>query len=188
MDLGEKYLIRSQNITRGKLLGRGAFGFVFKGSYKVRGTNDIINVAMKMLQPVLPGSNASQSAVIAYKVGIHADCEKIRYYHYILLNPFVHFKILYLLQGAQNKWDRDPMQYACKAYCTARQELNILLNLQHINIVPLIGVCTKPLALVLDLAPVGALDQTLKHYRRSGAKFDAYTLQAIILQVTAMRF
>jgi len=86
------------------------------------------------------------------------------------------------LQGAQNKWDRDPLQYACKAYCTARQELNILLNLQHTNIVPLIGVCTKPLALVLDLAPGGALDQTLKHYRRSGAKFDAFTLQAIILQ------
>ena len=86
------------------------------------------------------------------------------------------------MQGAQNKWDRDPLQYACRAYCTARQELNILLNLQHANIVPLIGVCTKPLALVLDLAPAGALDQTLKHYRRSGAKFDAFTLQAIILQ------
>lgn len=151
LDLGEKYLIRSTNITRGKLLGRGAFGFVFKASYKVRGTNEVISVAMKMLQPVQPGPNASQSAVIAYK-------------------------------GAQNKWDRDPLQYACKAYCTARQELNILLNLQHPNIVPLIGVCTKPLALVLDLAPGGALDQTLKHYRRSGAKFDAFTLQFIVLQ------
>lgn len=151
LDLGERYLIRSSNITRGKLLGRGAFGFVFKASYKVRGTNEVISIAMKMLQPVQPGPNASQSAVIAYK-------------------------------GAQNKWDRDPLQYACKAYCTARQELNILLNLQHTNIVPLIGVCTKPLALVLDLAPGGALDQTLKHYRRSGAKFDAFTLQFIILQ------
>lgn len=87
------------------------------------------------------------------------------------------------MQGAQNKWDRDPLQYACKAYCTARQELSILSNLQHINIVPLIGVCTKPLALILDLAPGGALDQTLKLYRRSGAKFDAFMLQAIILQV-----
>ncbi|XP_065214793.1 leucine-rich repeat serine/threonine-protein kinase 1 isoform X2 [Planococcus citri] len=151
LDLGEKCLIRPQHISRGKLLGRGAFGFVFKGTYKIRGTNDVINVAMKMLQPVQPGTNANPSALMAYK-------------------------------GAQNKWDRDPLQYACKAYCTARQELNILLNLQHINIVPLIGVCTKPLALVLDLAPCGALDQTLKNYRRSGARFDAFTLQAIILQ------
>lgn len=68
MDLGEKYLIRPQNINRGKLLGRGAFGFVFKATYKIHGTSDIINVAMKMLQPVQPGPNASQSAIIAYKV------------------------------------------------------------------------------------------------------------------------
>jgi hypothetical protein len=87
------------------------------------------------------------------------------------------------LQAAQGKWDRDPLQYACKAYCTARQELNILLNLRHPNIVPLVGVCTRPLALVLDLAPQGALDTTLRHYRRSGARIGPYCLQAIILQV-----
>lgn len=86
-------------------------------------------------------------------------------------------------KAAQGKWDRDPIQYACKAYCTARQELNILLSLRHPNIVPFIGVCTTPLALVLDLAPQGALDLVLRHYRRSGAKVGPYTLQAIILQV-----
>jgi hypothetical protein len=112
----------------------------------------MIDVAMKMLQPVQPGPNARQSAVVAYK-------------------------------AAQGKWDRDPLQYACKAYCTARQELNILLSLRHPNIVPFVGVCTSPLALVLDLAPQGALDLVLRHYRRSGAKVGPYTLQAIILQV-----
>ncbi|KOC64475.1 Leucine-rich repeat serine/threonine-protein kinase 1 [Habropoda laboriosa] len=86
-------------------------------------------------------------------------------------------------KAAQSKWDRDPLQYACKAYCTARQELNILLTLRHTNIVPLIGIVVSPLALVLDLAPEGALDNVLKNYRRSGAKLDPYTLQAIILQV-----
>jgi hypothetical protein len=30
MDLGLKHLIRSDDIKRGKMLGRGAFGFVFK--------------------------------------------------------------------------------------------------------------------------------------------------------------
>lgn len=68
LDLGERYLIRPQNIVRGPLLGRGAFGFVFKGSCKVRGTNTSIDVAMKMLQPVQPGPNASKSAFIAFKV------------------------------------------------------------------------------------------------------------------------
>ncbi|XP_049858112.1 leucine-rich repeat serine/threonine-protein kinase 1 isoform X1 [Schistocerca gregaria] len=151
LDLGERYLIRPGNIKKGRLLGRGAFGFVFRGSCKVRGSNNYIDVAMKMLQPVQPGPNARQSAVIAFK-------------------------------AAQGKWDRDPLQYACKAYCTARQELNILLNLRHPNIVPLVGVCPRPLALVLDLAPQGALDATLRHYRRSGARIGAYALQAIILQ------
>ncbi|XP_067008597.2 leucine-rich repeat serine/threonine-protein kinase 1 [Anabrus simplex] len=151
LDLGERHLVRPDSIKKGRLLGRGAFGFVFRGSCKLRGTNSYIDVAMKMLQPVQPGPNARQSAVIAYK-------------------------------AAQGKWDRDPQQYACKAYCTARQELNILLTLRHPNIVPLVGVCTKPLALVLDLAPQGALDATLRHYRRSGARFGAFCLQAIILQ------
>ncbi|XP_031347203.1 leucine-rich repeat serine/threonine-protein kinase 1-like isoform X2 [Photinus pyralis] len=152
LDLGERYLIKSENIKKGHLLGRGAFGFVFKGTCKNRGTNLVIDVAMKMLQPVHPGPNARQSAVIAYK-------------------------------AAQGKWDRDPLQYACKAYCTARQELNILLSLRHPNIVPFVGVCNSPLALVLDLAPKGALDLVLRHYRRSGAKVGPYALQSIILQV-----
>ena len=30
----------------------------------------------------------------------------------------------------QSKWERDPPQYACKAYTTARQELNILIHLR----------------------------------------------------------
>ena len=68
LDLGETHLIRPENIKKGRLLGRGAFGFVFKGSCIVRGSNMYIDVAMKMLQPVQPGTNARQSAVIAYKV------------------------------------------------------------------------------------------------------------------------
>jgi len=68
MDLGERHLIRPDNIKRGSLLGRGAFGFVFKGTCRLRGSNTYIDVAMKMLQPVQPGANARQSAMIAYKV------------------------------------------------------------------------------------------------------------------------
>ena len=33
MDLGAKHLIRSEDVKRGKMLGRGAFGFVFKVTY-----------------------------------------------------------------------------------------------------------------------------------------------------------
>lgn len=83
----------------------------------------------------------------------------------------------------RSKWERDPLQYACKAYCSARQELNILIHLKHAHIVPLIGICSNPLSIVLELAPQGALDQKLAQYRRFGDKFSAKSIQLIILQV-----
>ncbi|EFN82819.1 Leucine-rich repeat serine/threonine-protein kinase 2 [Harpegnathos saltator] len=85
MDLGTKHLIKSEDLKRGKLLGRGAFGFVFRGSCRLPGTHVRADVAIKMLQPVSPGPNSKQSAILAYK-------------------------------ASQSKWDRDPLQYACKAY------------------------------------------------------------------------
>ena len=45
-----------------------------------------------------------------------------------------------------------------------------LFSYQHTHIVPLVGICVNPLAIVLELAPRGALDQRLKHYQRSGDK------------------
>ena len=86
-------------------------------------------------------------------------------------------------RAGKSKWERDPLQYACKAYCTARQELNILIHLRHPHIVPLVGICTNPLSIVLELAPAGALDTRLKHYRRSGDKLKAKVVQLVILQI-----
>ena len=85
--------------------------------------------------------------------------------------------------AAKAKWDRDPQQYASKSYCSARQELSVLIHLKHTNIVPLIGICVNPLAIVLELAPLGALDTQLKHYRRSGDKISAKTCQLVVLQI-----
>lgn len=68
MDLGQELVIKDKDIIRGKLLGRGAFGFVFRGVCKGKRPGDSIQIAIKMLQPVMPGPNASQSALIAYKV------------------------------------------------------------------------------------------------------------------------
>ncbi|XP_043222191.1 leucine-rich repeat serine/threonine-protein kinase 1-like isoform X1 [Amphibalanus amphitrite] len=152
LDVGERRLIRPESVQRGPMLGRGAFGFVFRASYRGRHDGRYMDVAMKMLQPSDPGEDARSSAVAAYK-------------------------------AAQSKWERDPLQYACKAYCTARQELNILVTLRHPYIVPLVGLCTSPLSLVLELAPMGALDTTLAHYRRSGARLPPSAIQGVLLQV-----
>ncbi|XP_032596558.1 leucine-rich repeat serine/threonine-protein kinase 1 isoform X2 [Drosophila grimshawi] len=150
-DIPDKHTIATECIIKGSLLGRGAFGFVFKASCKLRGARAFRPVAMKMLQPVPPGARAKESALMAYKVAL-------------------------------GKWDRDPLQHSCKAYCTARQELAVLLTLKHPNIVPLVGICIKPLALVLELAPLGGLDALLRQYRRSGAHMGPHTFQMLVLQ------
>ena len=59
----------------------------------------------------------------------------------------------------------------------------IVLFMQHTHIVPLVGICVNPLAIVLELAPRGALDQRLKHYQRSGDKLTGRSVQQIILQI-----
>ncbi|CAG0890372.1 unnamed protein product [Darwinula stevensoni] len=154
LDLGDQYLIHPEAMKRGRLLGRGAFGFVFQGtclSKRVSG-NTPLDVALKMLQPVSPGSVAPPADLLAYK-------------------------------AAESKWDREPLQYACKAYTTARQELQILSSLRHPHIVSLVGMTAKPLALVLELAPLGALDARLKDYRRSGAKVHPIVVQILIIQI-----
>lgn len=151
LDVGEQYLIGSNCVNRGRLLGRGAFGFVFQGTCTSRATGTKMSVAIKAIQPVAPPSGASNSALIAYK-------------------------------NAQVKWERDPIQHASKAYSTARQELGILLNVRHPNIVPLIGICIDPLCLILALAPMGALHTVLKNYRRCAATLHPNTLQGIVLQ------
>nr|XP_037280613.1 leucine-rich repeat serine/threonine-protein kinase 1-like [Rhipicephalus microplus] len=152
LDLGERYLVQPDQIRRGRMLGRGAFGFVFKATMKQRGSGKFTEVAMKMLQPVEPGYGARPSDTVAYK-------------------------------AARAQWQREPLQYACKAYCTARQELSILLSVRHPHVVALRGVCPRPLALVLQLAPRGALDALLADFRRSGAHLPAGALQRILLQV-----
>nr|KAG5713801.1 hypothetical protein BaRGS_024428 [Batillaria attramentaria] len=54
------------------------------------------------------------------------------------------------------------LEAACSAYLTARQEVSILEQLSHPNIVPFLGLALQPLSLVLGLAPNGALSSVAK--------------------------
>ncbi|KAL3998140.1 Ankyrin repeats (3 copies) family protein [Acanthocheilonema viteae] len=151
LDISEDYLIQPTSVKRGKLLGHGAFGFVFKAALKISDTN-VQDAALKMLEPVEPGLGARTSSVSAYK-------------------------------AAYTKWQRDPLQNACRAYCTCRQELNVLASLQHSHITALMGVCPRPLALLVELAPLGALNHLLNNYRRSGARLRLSVIQDTASQV-----
>ncbi|XP_022107622.1 leucine-rich repeat serine/threonine-protein kinase 1-like isoform X2 [Acanthaster planci] len=83
------------------------------------------------------------------------------------------------------KWHRDPLRFSCEAFRTARKELSIMLNLEHPQIVPLIGFCRQPMSLILELAPEGALDSKLEDYKRVGARLTPCTFQKILVQVSS---
>lgn len=51
LDLDEDYLLKNEDIVKGPLIGRGAFGFVFKATYTKPKSAKSEQVAMKMLQP-----------------------------------------------------------------------------------------------------------------------------------------
>lgn len=46
------------------------------------------------------------------------------------------------------------------------------------------GVCTQPLALVLDCAPKGSLDGILQNYRANNRRIGPYTFQQVVLQAS----
>lgn len=55
LDLNEENVIDVSEIVKGNLIGRGAFGFVFKATLNKHPAGAPKLVAMKMLQPVQPG-------------------------------------------------------------------------------------------------------------------------------------
>ena len=164
LDLEDRLRVTNESVKRGSLIGRGAFGFVYEAFVRhQRGSFSSGSQGS-------PHSGVGKSVAIKMLQPMHPG-------------PGASENTLAAYKAGQSKWERDPPQYACKAYCTARQELNILIHLKHTHIVPLVGICVNPLAIVLELAPRGALDQRLKHYQRSGDKLSARSVQQIILQI-----
>lgn len=60
LDLNETNIIDFNSIDQGNLIGRGAFGFVFKSFIKVPHTNEVKTVAIKILQPVQTGFKSKE--------------------------------------------------------------------------------------------------------------------------------
>ncbi|XP_071107767.1 leucine-rich repeat serine/threonine-protein kinase 1-like [Haliotis cracherodii] len=81
-------------------------------------------------------------------------------------------------QSIESRMDR-----ACQAYLTARQEISILESISHPNIVPMLGLATRPLSLILSLAPHGSLDSSLKMLDETGRRLPLFVIRQIIVQV-----
>lgn len=81
------------------------------------------------------------------------------------------------------------MRAASKAYITCRQELSVLLTTgSHPNIVPLVGICMRPLSLILHYAPMGSLESILKEYKRTNTQLALNIYQKLINQVCLSMF
>ena len=115
LDLEDRLRIQNDLIKRGGLIGRGAFGFVYEAVCRPRG----IQTGPR---------NVALKMLQPISPGLNAD--------EATLSAF---------EAAKAKWDRDPQQYASKSYCSARQELSVLIHLKHGHIVPLVGICVNPL-------------------------------------------
>lgn len=158
-DLTSNFVFNPDSIKRTKLLGRGSFGFVYFALLEIDKGDKNKSKDKKIIEVAL-------KTLQPVEPGQGAKNSDNAVY-----------------KASLSKWERDPLQYSSKAYCTARQELNILLQVNHTNIVPLLGICLKPLSLVLQLAPLGALDLILKDYRRAGMQLEFNVLQMTILQI-----
>uniref|UniRef100_A0A8R1IZJ8 non-specific serine/threonine protein kinase n=1 Tax=Caenorhabditis japonica TaxID=281687 RepID=A0A8R1IZJ8_CAEJA len=150
-DIENALTIHVDQLKRSRMLGRGAFGFVFRATLR-QPNGELCEVAQKMLEPVDPGPGGRASALAAYK-------------------------------AAADKWKRDSLEFACRAYCTSRQELSLLSRMKHQNVIGLVGMCTFPLSLVVELAPLGALNQLLASHRKAGTKLSLGVIKESAVQV-----
>lgn len=181
-DLKESFCIEHSQLRFGKLLGRGSFGFVFRAYYtekKRAGTKSGVPEVSKQSNSLFYVSSEQRSEMY-FEVAL----KLLQPIHVELCSGGIRKVDVEAYTAMKSKWDRDPMQYACKAYCTARTELNILASLKHPNIASIIGICPKPLALVLTLAPHGSLDTHIKAFRRSGTRIATLVLQKAFLQIS----
>uniref|UniRef100_A0A1I8HKB2 non-specific serine/threonine protein kinase n=1 Tax=Macrostomum lignano TaxID=282301 RepID=A0A1I8HKB2_9PLAT len=89
-----------------------------------------------------------------------------------------------LYKEEARRWEMEAVQCCCKSYLQARSELHILLRLHHPNVLNLYGVLApKPLSLLLELAPQGALDRHLASYRQAGYRLPVGVLRSLVYQI-----
>lgn len=80
---------------------------------------------------------------------------------------------------------RKSIRLATKAYSIARQEILILLNLKHENIVSVIGFSLMPLSIILELALLGNLTEVLNEYKKSLTFLKFSLVQQVSIQISS---
>ncbi|KAL3092466.1 hypothetical protein niasHS_007675 [Heterodera schachtii] len=179
VDLENEWAVPSVSIQRGKLVGRGAFGFVFTGrlafvppsspsAFRKMTTNEAgtLNneaaavVALKQFEPVDPNDGNNDHGLAMCGASEQAA-----------------------IRAFALKWQNDALEQVTRAYCTARQELCMLSELRHSHCTSMVAFCPSPMTLLMELAPHGSLNKLLADYRQNGQKLHLDTVQMSCLQI-----
>ena len=80
---------------------------------------------------------------------------------------------------------RKSIRLAAKAYTVARQEIAILNSLKHENVVSMLGLSIQPLAIILELAPLGNLKDILTDYKAHMCKLTPGVIQRVCTQISS---
>ncbi|CAF0874165.1 unnamed protein product, partial [Brachionus calyciflorus] len=80
---------------------------------------------------------------------------------------------------------RKSIRLAAKAYSIARQEIAILSSLKNEQIVSMMGLCIKPLAIILELAPLGNLKDLILSYKKTSLKLNPCVIQQVCVQISS---
>ncbi len=168
-DLDDSLIVSEEVLKVEGLLGRGSFGFVYQGYLDLK-------------------SNTS----VASRGGGNDVSKPSRSLNFESFNKVkVAVKVLESMSkttgGQRNTsfWNqRKSVQTAAKAYTVARQEIAILSGLRHENIVGMLGLSLRPLAIILELAPLGNLKQVLEKYRKHLTRLSPFIVQQVAVQIS----
>lgn len=204
-DIEDNLLVSKDVLKIEGLLGRGSFGLVFSGilsgtvenpPVKRHLTNHIqlssisfenfnkVKVAVKVLETLNTDNieiTDDQKEPVIINEPKYEDSSG-QYNHTLDIQSLPQSKNRKLVEH----WNhRKSIQLAAKAYTVARQEIAILGNLSHENIVSMLGLSVKPLAIILELAPLGNLKEILEEYKKSACKLNPFVVQQVCVQISS---
>lgn len=126
-DLKENFCIDREQLRFGKLLGRGSFGFVFRAFYSPKRTKSKQDALLNFTKRSVSNSkfylpNSATENVLAYE-SFEVALKLLQPIRIEQWSSGIRKADMEAYSAMKSKWERDPLQYACKAYCTARNEL-----------------------------------------------------------------
>ena len=139
-----------------KYLGYGCFGAVFSGfiTDPLGRSNKKIKVANKFYQPIYLSENLKTPA----------DSKAA-------------------ILSKQQHWLQEPVITIADAYMELRKEMSVLMQLVNPYIVTFYGASLSPIALLLDIAPMGSLEDRLQAFREENAVLQPQVMREVTEQI-----